>query len=138
MKSLAILLKLMHVYTHAAHNLCGRVVFFQDHDFFGEVYPALLTSYDSVVERIIGLSGESAISFKEIEAEVASKLATLPLEGVKENSTFYSTLLQMEEALCQTIAQLVPSVSPGTEQLIGTLCDESEIRQYKIKQRLKK
>ena len=32
---------------------------------------------------------------------------------------------------------LVGSVSPGTEQLIGDIANKSEMRQYKLKQRLK-
>jgi hypothetical protein len=44
----------------------------------------------------------------------------------------------MEQELCKKISMTIAAgVSPGTEQLLGNLCDFSEVRQYKIKQRIK-
>ena len=37
----------MQIFAHTAHNLCARVPFFQDHEFFSDTYTALEGDYDS-------------------------------------------------------------------------------------------
>lgn len=131
-------LRAMQLYTHHAHNLCARIVFQQDHDFFGEVYSALDGEYDGVVERQIGLFGEDKLDLTAIIVQVHSKLKGLPTVGVKENKVFYTQLLEMEKQLLSAIQAVINAgVSEGTRQMLGDICDRSEVRQYKIKQRLK-
>lgn len=131
-------LRAMQLYTHHAHNLCARIVFQQDHDFFGEVYSALDGEYDGVVERQIGLFGEDKLDLTAIIVQVHSKLKGLPTVGVKENKVFYTQLLEMEKQLLSAIQAVINTgVSEGTRQMLGDICDRSEVRQYKIKQRLK-
>ena len=61
-----------------------------------------------------------------------------PSTGVKENKVFYQFQLMMEQELCKKISMAIAAgVSPGTEQMLGDLCDKSEVRQYKIKQRIR-
>jgi len=44
----------------------------------------------------------------------------------------------MEEKLKDLIKQIIATgVSPGVEQLIGDIANKSEMRSYKIKQRMK-
>lgn len=139
MQLLILQLRCMQLFTHNAHNLVSRVPFFQDHEFFGEVYPALENDYDSVIERTIGLMGEQATGLDSLPEKLAIKLKQYPSIGVKENSVFYQSLLSLELELCKIISEeLTKKVSPGTEQLLGEICNQSEMRQYKIKQRLKK
>lgn len=131
-------LRAMQMYAHHAHNLCARVVFFQDHDAFGAFYSEYEGDYDDVVERQIGLAGDGGLELSAILSGVAQKLSGKPTVGVKENAIYFATLLTMEQELCSTIKPLLPSVSEGTRQLLGEICNKSEKRQYKIKQRLKK
>jgi len=139
MQELILHLRCMQLFSHNAHNLMSRVPFFQDHEFFGEVYAALEGDYDSVVERTIGLMGEQATGLNTLPERIALKMKSLPSIGVKENSTFLQALLSLEAELCKLVAlEISKGVSSGTEQLIGEICNQSEIRQYKIKQRLKK
>lgn len=138
MKELAILLRAMQMFSHSAHHLMARTPFHSDHEFFSEVYQGLDDDYDSVIERMIGLSGEEGAQLQAILVGVSSKLVGAPSIGVKENALFYQHQLKFEMELCTLIAQIIQSTSPGTEQLIGEICNKSEMRQYKIKQRIKK
>jgi DNA-binding ferritin-like protein len=95
MKVLLIHLRAMQLFTQHAHNLCGRVAFQQDHEFFGGVYEALDADYDSVVERIIGLGGEQDLELGSILLGVSAVLKGSPSIGVKENSVYYKHLLGM-------------------------------------------
>lgn len=139
MLELAVLCQAMRIYAHSAHHLCSRVPFFQDHSFFGEVYPAMEDAYDSIIERIIGLYGEDSVELNRIVSEVAAKLQGCPSTGVKENKAFYEQQLKFEKELCSLVETICknPKASQGVIQTVSTLGELSEIRQYKIKQRIK-
>lgn len=140
MLEILIHLRAMQISTHAAHQLCARVAFHQDHEFFGEAYAAHEDAFDGVAERIIGLFGEDSLNLQVIMQQVCAKLANAPSVGVKGNDVFYQYLLAKEQELCSMIDNYLKSKpsSEGVKQLLGEECNQSEIRQYKIKQRLKK
>jgi len=138
MKELLIHLRAMHLFTHSAHLLVARVPFHADHEFFGEVYTKLENEYDDVAERTIGLMGEMPLKLQDILAGVSAKLAMAPSVGMKENGSFYKHLLQMEMDLCKLVPMIISQgATEGTKQLLGDICNRSEMRQYKIKQRIK-
>ena len=138
MRDILIHLRAMHLFAHNAHNFVARAPFHSDHAFFGETYEAMSDAYDSVIERIIGLMGEEAVKPQTLLLEVNEKLKMAPSTGVKENKVFYQFQLMLEQELCKKVSMTIAAgVSPGTEQLLGNLCDFSEMRQYKIKQRIK-
>ena len=139
MLELLILLRASQLFTHSAHNLCARTPFHQDHAFFADSYSAFEDAYDSIAERIIGLYGEDSMELNRIMSEVAQKLQNCPSTGVKENKAFYEYQLQLEQELCSKVEAICknPKASQGVIQTCGTLCEQSEIRQYKIKQRIK-
>jgi len=140
MLELLIHVRAMQISTHAAHQLCSRVAFHQDHEFFGEAYAAHEDAFDGIAERIIGLFGEDSLNLQSIMQQVLAKLAQAPSVGVKENAVFYQYLLAQEQAFCQMIDNYIKSkpCSEGVKQLLGDEANKSEMRQYKIKQRLKK
>ena len=138
MRDILVHVRAMQFFGQTAHHLVARAPFHSDHKFFGEAYEAMSDAYDSVAERIIGLMGEEALKPQTLLLEVNEKIKMAPSTGVKENKVFYQFQLMMEQELCKRIAATIAGgVSPGVEQLLGTLCDESEVRQYKIKQRIK-
>lgn len=139
MREILFVLRLLQLYGHAAHNFCGHPTFFQDHEFFEEVYKQAEIDFDNVLERMIGLMGEDATGYHMLHTEVASILDKLPIINVKDNTTYYKQILDIEEDLCRTIAiKLEAGTTPGVEQLLGDIADKSETRQYKISRRLKK
>lgn len=139
MLQLIVLFRAMQMFTHSAHLLCSRVVFFQDHDFFGEVYGQAEGWFDKVSERMIGLGQEEQLKLQTVMAAVTQKLATCPSVGVKENKEYYNHLLMYAEEACKLLEQLCKTgqLSEGTKNLLAGIADEMEVLKYKIKQRIK-
>ena len=138
MKELLVLLRAMQLFSQNAHHLVKGMTFQQDHGFFGDTYEAVADDYDSVAERIIGLYGEEHLQLQPILTAVVAKLVGAPSTPTENNKVFYEYQLQMEEALCALTDKIIQAgVSPGVEQLVGEICNTSQMRQYKIKQRLK-
>lgn len=137
MREIIILLKLLNIVAHNAHNKVARVVFMQDHELLAEIYEEADTMYDDVVERMIGLDQE--INLTEVHMMSAQALQQFPSEA-KENSEYFKSILTIEKEICSIIENLVRSqqVSVGTEQLLGDICNKLEMHGYKLKQRLKK
>jgi len=130
---LATLLRFMQLYTHNAHNLLGGPTFFQDHEFLGELYPVYETDYDNVVERVIG-AGKS-IDLIKTQVDAVSELQKYG--PCKSYQQCFQQLLSYEKLLCSNIEQMKNKMSQGTLNLLADIADRSEMRQYKIKQRLK-
>lgn len=110
---------------HNAHHLTKGLTFFEDHEFFGELYSTYESAYDSLVERAIG-TGES-VNLVEINQ-------TASLETTKDIS--FDSFLTIEGEFCRWIDINSHLYSQGTQNLLAQLADDSEVRQYKIKQRM--
>lgn len=137
MKELLYLLRAMHIYSHNCHHLVKGPLFFGDHSFFGDTYSALLTDYDDVAERIVGMYGEEPLQLQELMTQVTAKLQGCPSTG-SDNKVFFEHQLQLENKLTDIIKKIVEvGVSNGTEQLITEISNKSEPRKYFIKRRLK-
>lgn len=139
MLELAICLRTLQLYSQHAHNLCARMPFHQDHEFFSDVYSFADGAYDSVIERIIGTKGEEGLHLKIILKGVYSKLDNMPDVGVTENKQFYLAILENQNYINQEINTLCKSeeISEGTRQLIGDIADKLEVLIYKTRQRTK-
>jgi DNA-binding ferritin-like protein len=138
MKELLYLLRAMQIYAQSAHHLVKGTPFHSDHSFFGDVYSEIADDFDDVAERIVGLYGEEPLSLQPMMSAVTAKLMDAPSVGAEDNKTFYMHQLKMEDSLCKIIQKIIMAgVNPGTEQLIGEICNKSEMRKYKIKQRMK-
>ena len=133
----AALLRGGQLYAHHAHNHTKGITFGPDHDFFGDLYPVYEAGYDGCIERYIGLTGKPVDTLK-LAADALDVVSDLPREPGDSNRSFYEGVLHVEKALCGYIQSCIKApMSEGTKQMLGTLADESEVRQYKIKQRLK-
>jgi hypothetical protein len=134
MIKLATQLRYMQFYAHNAHNLCQGDTFFADHEELGDLYGVYEGLYDSVIERMIGL-GQS-VDLVKIQVE-AAKMLDSEAEPTAFSSAF-SGLLTCENDLCKVISDANEGASLGTQDLLQAMCNESEVRQYKFKQRLNK
>ena len=139
MQDLLIQLRAMQLFYHSCHNLVGRQSFFADHEAFGEFYGALEGEYDSVAERMIGQDKVSELHLPTLMGKVAAKVQGLPSIEVKENIDFFKAALSLEQQM-QAIGTNVMKMgaTEGTKNLIAQILDNSEVRVYKIKQRIKK
>jgi DNA-binding ferritin-like protein len=136
MKEIAITLRCLQMFAQNAHNLVKGAVFSQDHDFLGELYPAYDSEYDSVIERIIGTSDLSMPELTMIQQAAVDKLKSYGSQQ-PDNKSYLSIILKMEQELCSIIEMAIRGASQGTQQLIGGIADISEMRQYKLKQRIR-
>lgn len=132
MKELAIILRAAQFYAHHAHNIAKGATFFEDHEFFGEAYSSYESAYDSVIERMVGL-GQS-IDINDIGLK-AMKMASD--HHSSDNNECFEYLMEYEKAIVEMCDRFNSSSSLGTQNLLQSLADDSEKRQYKIGQRLK-
>lgn len=132
---LIIILRAMQLYTHNAHNVIVGPTFFEDHEVLGDLYPKYEAAYDSIVERAIGLN----ISVDLVESQSGAVNVMQKMKLSSEPKECFSTILQLESILCAKIQECLDTgkYSEGTKQMLGNLADESEARQYKLKQRVK-
>lgn len=139
MLNLLIHLRLMHLLFHHYHNVVARVAFGADHELFNEWYNDLSEDYDSVAERLVGLTDSSQLNLHAILDGVSAKCKQYP-QDAKENAILFQAGLQLESELKQQIDALIKTggVSEGTKNLLAQIADDSESRVYKIKRRLVK
>ena len=133
MDSLITQLRALQFLAHRAHNVIKGPTFFEDHEFFGELYPAYEAAYDSAVERVIGC-GTEKLSIAKINIAASKMSDILPDETKPE--PFFRAILKGEKDLCGMIDEAVKKASQGTQNLLQGICDASEVRQYQLKQRL--
>jgi DNA-binding ferritin-like protein len=134
MQDIAITLKCLRDCTHIAHNLAQGPSFFADHLALGEFYAAHDAAYDSVVERLIAMW--PGCDLFVIATEADAMLQAQP-HTVGE---MWGGILSLEKELCNNIEITLGKMggfSMGTVNLLAGIADASEVRQYKIQQRLK-
>lgn len=132
---LVIISRAMQLYTHNAHNIITGLTFFEDHEVLGDLYPKYEVIYDSLVERMIGLN--MSIDLTESQSGAVSVIQRLSLTS--DPKQCFTIILQLEEMLSKKVEECLASkpYSEGTKQMLGNIADESEARQYKLKQRIK-
>lgn len=133
MNSIATLLRALQFLAHRAHNVIKGPTFFEDHKFFGKLYPDYEAAYDDIIERIIGF-GTETISISKINKTAAEMSSVSPDETKAD--VFLRIILKGEKDLCDLIDKATPKATQGTQNLLQGICDNSEKRQYQIKQRL--
>lgn len=133
MDSLIIQLRALQFLAHRAHNVIKGSTLFEDHKFLGKLYPAYESAYDSAVERVIGL-GLEKLNIAKVNIAAAKMSDIMPDETKPE--PFFRAILKGEKDLCGMIDEAVKKASQGTQNLLQGFADESEKRQFLIKQRL--
>ncbi|GEM_PF-1518332 len=138
MIQLIIVFRALQLVAHHAHNLTKGLTFFEDHDFFGDLYGKAEGYYDSVVERFIGLGYESHLKLEMILMEVAKKVSIMKLEEAQPKD-FYLNCLALISESNEMINKFCSSgqLTEGTKQLLGGIADELEVLKYKIARKMK-
>jgi hypothetical protein len=139
MHNLAAIFRFLQFFSHAAHNMTNGCTFFADHKFLQKLYGQYEEAFDATVERLIGLGEiKTAEERLEIDAKAASILAKADTEDLECAEDWFEVLQDMEVELCKAIEKLAKGkISQGTLNLIAQFADDSEVRQYRIGQRLK-
>ena len=135
MKDLAKTFRASQLFAHSCHNLVRGSTFLADHPFLGDLYEAYEEAYDDVIERMIGL--DYVFDINQITREAGNLAANYPVQSMDAKEMF-SALLQLEIVIQTLIkAESKPETLLGVQDLIQGLADDSQMRAYKIKQRLK-
>ena len=124
MHSIAIKLRTLQLYAHAAHHEIAGIGFFGSHQFLGKIYPEYEEAYDAVVERMIGLG--VSVDHRRLAMEAAESFPT--------STDYFITLLQGESELRKLIDDELLEASTGTNNLLSQLSDDSEKRSYFMEQ----
>jgi DNA-binding ferritin-like protein len=134
MQELAVVLRTAQLVAHNYHNKVSGASFFADHEYLGELYGAYEAAYDGVVERIIGLGEECDLpAVTQLAGERAAKYD--PYDRAADE--MFSDILAMEKQIQQWCVEFNKKASIGTQNFLQGLADQSEMRVYKLKQRIK-
>lgn len=133
MKELATLYRSAQFYAHMAHNIAKGQTFLEDHEYFGTLYAAYEEAYDGLIERMIGLGGNPDIP--SITVEAATMVADH--DSSQTTQSCFAYLLKFEKSFCEEVKRIMSKNTVGTQNFLQGLADQSEMRQYKIGQRLK-
>lgn len=131
LKNLATVLRAAALYAHEAHHAISGDTFLEDHSFLGDTYAALTTAYDDVVERAIGVGEE--FDLLSIQVDAADSLKNLSL---KDATAIFKQILENEKTIQEEIEDAIKGTTLGTNNLLSGIADTSEVRIYKIRQRL--
>lgn len=131
LKNLATVLRASALYAHAAHNTISGETFLSDHEFLGDLYTALTTAYDDVVERAIGLGEE--VDLLSMQVDAAESLKNLSLSDA---TAIFKQILENEKTIQDEISDAINGTTVGTNDLLAGIADAGEVRIYKIRQRL--
>jgi DNA-binding ferritin-like protein len=121
-------------YAHHCHLVAHGPTFLQDHEWFGELYPAYETAFDRLMEQMIGLRMEPDCH------KVLREAATLAneMECPKQNADGFKVLLNFEKQFRNEIAALMKTEKrDGTQNLLQDLATASDHRTYLIGQRVR-
>jgi DNA-binding ferritin-like protein len=131
MIELAILYRVLNLYSHHAHNLTKGPTFFEDHEFFGSLYATADDYYDQIIERFIGTESDN-VDLCEIIKEAHSLLESC-------NDKYFDTCLVLIEEIIKHIDSISKSgkISVGTQNLIQGQADALEVIVYKLKRKMK-
>lgn len=101
-----------------------------------EFYAAMDVAYDSLIERHMGLGGEmNKTELIDVIEEAHEALEEIP-EGSDMQAHFeYS--LNLESLFRSELNMTMQGASEGTKNLLQDLSDQSEVRTYKMRQRVK-
>ena len=135
MEKLASFLKFMYFYAGHAHRFVAHSSYFADHSFLGELYETYDDAYDAIVERMIGL-GMEVNEFDIINA-AAAQFNKHRDEKIDQNIGYFVRILAFEKQLCAMLNEANKNATLGSQNLIQDFCDQSEMRQYKLGQRVK-
>jgi hypothetical protein len=155
MKNLVILSRALQLLAHNGHSVTTPAALFLDHAFLGELSATYQAVYDSLVERMLGLGG--GLDLIELQGAAVTTLARRSAQTAQDEidraalsrpsgspaRPFYRALLDGERDGCVYIEALMAAAkndssrwTQSTRELLGTLADESEVRQFKLERRL--
>lgn len=130
---------------HSAHLLTKGASFSGDHvNLYGKIYQEAIDQYDSVIERVIGLTNnEDCACPSSIAMGSLGVLQKYPSPANMPALNIAAAALQLNLEYCNFLSDLVhqlkqaESITLGTEDLIAGICNTLEGYTYLLQQRVK-
>lgn len=132
----AIAARTLQLYYHYCHNLCTGSTFMQDHAEFAANYAQAQLDYDTIVEYMIATLGNKAFDTKAINQILMEKLSSFKVESMSVDKMF-EVALKLEKEYQEVIVPLEKKGSLGLKNALAGIAQLSDVRIYKIQQRLK-
>jgi DNA-binding ferritin-like protein len=112
----------MQLFYHDAHNQTQGDAFLSDHEFFGESYENMEDDYDVLAEYLVA-GGQD---IQNIKRSIESW----------DGKDFLQNAVKIEEDFRELLGRL-DAVSPlGLQNALGDMVQKSDVRSYKMQQRL--
>lgn len=127
--------RILNLFYHHAHNVTVGPAFFQDHDFFAAAYGELELDYDKLAEYFIALNGRAKFVTKTINEVVEEQLSAYAVETMYA-SDMYMVALDLERKFQQDLELCLKKAPIGLQNAIGAMSELSDVRIYKMQQRL--
>lgn len=129
---LAVICRSAQMMAHNFHNLCSGETFFSDHSFMGDLYGTYEEIYDGLIERLIGTGVPPDLV--KVQQFAIQRLSQVP----GDTDAMFQQVQSVEEEIRQVIEEAAASnqLSQGVLNTLAGIADDSEVRSYKIKQRL--
>lgn len=132
---LVVSIRAMQLYYHYCHNLTSGPTFGSDHAMFNDFYSELACQYDQVAEYTVATIGVAKFDTVKISKAISMRLDKLSVEAMSPDKMFKEGL-KLEKSLQEDLEEVDEKGSLGMKNLIGELAQTSDVRTYKIQQRL--
>lgn len=129
-------LRVMQLYYHFCHHLVYNCAFHSDHSFFGDSYSRVDKDYDGTVEYLIGQNGPEAFKVAMVTELVAKQLKKYDIENM-DVMMMHENALALEEELQKYLTSSYKKATIGLQNFLGDVATASDVRIYKLKQRMK-
>jgi len=142
MDRLAKLYRMAQIVGQHYHQSVTGPSFRSDHKHLAELYEAYDEAYDKIVERIIGGDTEK-VNGIDLTLEAAEQAVSF--RSRTEANDMFSAMLTIESTIFNQITDYLESeevdqsieLSEDIENMLQQFAEDSKIRQYAIKQRLR-
>lgn len=132
----ALAARTLQLYYHYCHNLVTGPSFTQDHAEFAMYYAQAEKDYDVIVEYMIANLGNKAFDTRAVNEVLLKKLASIKVEAMSAEEMF-EMALELEKEYQEALENLEAVGSIGLKNALGAIAELSDVRVYKIQQRLK-
>lgn len=132
----AIAARTLQLYYHYCHNLVTGPSFTQDHAEFAAYYAQAALDYDVIIEYMIANLGNKALDTQAVNEVLFKRLSTIKVEVMSAEEMF-EIALELESEYQQALENLEDKGSIGLKNALGAIAEFSDVRKYKIQQRLK-
>lgn len=131
-----ILSRVLHLFYQYCHNLSFGPTFVGDHKMFKDFYEQLVDDYDKITEYTIAHIKQSEFETSKINQAISQKLQQFQVEKMSMTKMCKSsTALELE--FYSSLVNLNNVGDIGLKNMVGDFAERSNVRQYKLRQRLK-